>query len=251
MQTPYTAIMSTSSESVATLVPQLPPELHFRIVELMTDTHYLAHAWANFRLVSRTFKAITESVFARRHLPTAIIDFPTLTDTVYGGPCYRYGMGLTFSFVKLDGENSERAIFSERRPDQVEYSEGRCPRETDRDNSENTFYHCVAVEWQNCFFDFSVPVLHTTSSSGYGCPLTTRRVINDTAPPGLQVEWDRRSISLLWKEMFTVLFAEEEHPKRRPVQEGRADDSQKKISPTAGGFQSWLDLFYSAPKNVW
>ncbi|KAI0145429.1 hypothetical protein GGR57DRAFT_480175 [Xylariaceae sp. FL1272] len=240
--------MSTSSDSVSMPLPQLPPELLFRIVEMMTDSHYLAHAWLNFRLVSRNFKAITESVFARQHLPKAIIDFPTITNTVYGGGCHKYGLGLTLSFVKLDGEDEERAVFIERQSEQAT-SENRGLSDSDWDDYENTLYHCVAVEWQNCFFDFSVPVLHTASSSS-ACPLSVRRVIKNSAPPGLKVEWEDRSISVLWKEMLTVLFAEEERLQRRRVQEGRVDDSRKKPNPSEGGLQAWLDFIISGLKSV-
>ncbi|KAI3330213.1 hypothetical protein F4824DRAFT_479114 [Ustulina deusta] len=210
--------MTMATNTASTQYPQLPNEVYLHIVELITDSRYLPRVWLDFRRVSRNFKAITESVFARKHLPHTIIDFPTITDIVYDKDGNKHRPGLGLHFEKLSGDNDERAVFSELREDYHKSTE--ILLDDSEDNPEDTLCKYVTTLWKECFYEYSLPAPETAFSTPPHI-LSVRRIVNDTALPGLEVNWERHAISVLWKEMLTSLFAEEEYLKQVEADEFR------------------------------
>ena len=44
--------------------------------------------------------------------------------------------------------------------------------------------------------------------------ITVRHNVNNTEPPGLQVDYEKREISFDWRRMYSLFFREAEHMKR-------------------------------------
>ncbi|KAI0469220.1 hypothetical protein F4859DRAFT_487400 [Xylaria cf. heliscus] len=212
--------MNTNIEP--TRYPQLPTEVYVHIVEFITDPYDLPHVWLNFRRVSRNFKAITELVFARKHLPHTIIDFPAPTHETYT---------LSLQFEKLAGDDDERAVFSCNRQDDPESAE---VSPSDNDDEEYTLSD-ISVMWRRRFYKHSRPPPETAVSIPPHI-LSVRCIINETALPGLEVNWERPTISVLWKEMLTALFGEEDYL-HRVVDE----ESLEKCFP--GGGNKFSELY--------
>ncbi|KAI0157773.1 hypothetical protein GGR57DRAFT_460856 [Xylariaceae sp. FL1272] len=207
---------------------RLPNELYIRIIELITDSRCLAHVWLNFRRVSRTFKSITESVFVKTHLRYACIDFPKVVGRVYDVDYHEYHTGLCLQFQGLDGDNNERAIFCE---EPEEFRESKETRLSEED-PEKTLFKCVTDLWRNSFLDYSMPPPYTAFSTPPHI-IWVRRVVDDTALPGLIVNWEEHSLSVLWKEMLTALFGEEEHREYVASQSNLKPDDEDQLRALA------------------
>ncbi|KAI0973703.1 hypothetical protein F4678DRAFT_425590 [Xylaria arbuscula] len=177
----------------------------------MDDSDYLPRVWLKFRLVSREFKAITELVFVRKYLPDTRIYFPTIHDVVYDNDDRKQYSGLNLQFEKLIGENDERVIFSESREDR-RYST-KILRAQYLPENERTLYGYNTVLWKRDFYRYSLPPPKTAFSTPRH-KLDVGGLINDTALPGLEVDWEEHAISFLWKEMLNAFFGEEDYMRR-------------------------------------
>ncbi|KAI1348963.1 hypothetical protein F5Y01DRAFT_290490 [Xylaria sp. FL0043] len=226
-----------SASAVSTKRPQLYTELYMLIIEFITDSSYLPRVWLNFRQVSREFKAITELVFARKHLPHALITFPSITGTVYDVDDDKHQLSLALEFQKLTGDNNERAVFSE---DRYYYNDS---SKTRLSKSGRTLLTEITEQWKHYFHGYSMPVPDTAFSTSPHI-LSVRRVANDTALPGLEVNWEEHTITVLWKEMLTALFGEEEYVERlreNDIREGRGNiglPSEDKMKETRELFEA-------------
>ncbi|KAI1277336.1 hypothetical protein F5Y07DRAFT_398592 [Xylaria sp. FL0933] len=208
-----------SASAVSTKRPQLYTELYMLIIEFITDSSYLPRVWLNFRQVSREFKAITELVFARKHLPHALIVFPSITGTVYDVDDDKHQLSLALEFQKLTGDNDERAVFSE---DRYYYNDS---SKTRLSENGRTLLTEITEQWKHYFYGYSLPTPDMAFSTSPHV-LSVRRVANDTALPGLEVNWEEHTISVSWKEMLSALFGEEEYIerlKKNDIREGRED----------------------------
>ncbi|KAI0424691.1 hypothetical protein F5Y09DRAFT_323706 [Xylaria sp. FL1042] len=210
--------MAMSADSVSTQYPQLYTELYLLIIEFSTDSRYLPQVWLNFRRVSHQFKELTESVFVQKHLPHTIIIFPNITGSVYDVNDTRHQLSLALEFKKLTGDNDERAVFSENR---YYYNASTETRITE--SGSITLATEVTDLWRRYFHDYSMPAPNTAFSTSPHI-ISVRRVANDTALPGLEVNWEEHTITVLWKDMLTALFSEEEYIGRlaeKDIREGR------------------------------
>ncbi|KAI8954384.1 hypothetical protein F4801DRAFT_532843 [Xylaria longipes] len=202
------------------MTPQLPPELYLLIIEFITDSNDLSCIWLNFRRVSREFKAITESVFVRKHLAHTRIEFPAITRRVYDKDDNEHWRELILHFETLTGINGERAVFSQKREEYHASTRILLGYSNSDDEDNNTLYKHVTTLWRECFYGYSLPAPKTAFATPPHV-LSVRRVVNDTALPGLEVNWEEHTISVLWKEMLTALFGEEEYLKQVEANEIR------------------------------
>ncbi|KAI0814135.1 hypothetical protein GGR55DRAFT_634142 [Xylaria sp. FL0064] len=242
-----------SANAVSAKCPQLYTELYMLIIEFITDLGYLPRVWLNFRRVSREFKAITELVFARKHLPQALITFPSITGTVYDVDDDKHQLSLALEFQKLTGDNDERAVFSE---DRYYYDGSSKARLSE---SGRTLLTEITDQWKHYFYDYAMPAPNTAFSTSPHV-LSVFRVVNDTALPGLEVNWEEHTITVLWKEMLTALFGEEEYVERlrkNDIREGRervrpSEEKAKELRELfeAGDNESIIEFMKSDANNA-
>ncbi|KAI0439901.1 hypothetical protein F4803DRAFT_21311 [Xylaria telfairii] len=148
-----------SANTASKKYPQLPTELYLCIIEVITDSSYLPRVWLNFHRVSREFKAITESVFIRQHLPHACIEFPAMFGYVYDKDDKEHLVELSLYFEKLAGNNNERAVFHQERDD------FRQPTRIFFDSYSDTLSGYITRRWREIFYEYSLPAPKTAFSN--------------------------------------------------------------------------------------
>ncbi|CAF9942953.1 MAG: hypothetical protein ALECFALPRED_010283 [Alectoria fallacina] len=188
-------------------MPHLPKEIRATIL-----SHYdtkdpdLLHLWTSTRFVSLEFHQIIEDLFTRRHLNPVSIYFTN----IYGIALWNTNTNKIlydwegFGFLRLSA-NRQRAIFSSGRP-----------------MAESLLQ--------------KLPV--STKEMGTGTELIGLRhfvrvggMINDTPLPGLVVDRERGTISIEWKRLFELFFAEEKLYRRLLTKPDSTKDVHPQVSP--------------------
>ncbi|KAI1360820.1 hypothetical protein F5Y08DRAFT_348446 [Xylaria arbuscula] len=178
-------------------LPQLPLEIHREIIEVLAESSHFAELWLRLRLVSRSFKAIIESLFIRKLIPQMKFGFGARImhgSNLSESSDWRY----TFSFHSLDDKDDERAVYSLRWP-----SNNRKAHDLDNSNLDGD----EGDAWDNVWGGFIQIGNRSGPINSKTCRLLSKRLVpvTDTLP-GLMVDWERHSISFLWKEMLVALF---------------------------------------------
>ncbi|KAJ1329658.1 hypothetical protein MN608_06394 [Microdochium nivale] len=223
---------------------QLPLELWIRIIGFITDSRYIPRVWLNFRRVSSFFKAATEFAFCDSHLRHTEIIFRDYNfrlvqsqervATLEDGPSSVAGSSgrpLHLNFVlEYQGLSQDRARAVFRRK-AIDSETGKLWLQ----DQNCTLADLTAARWRQIIRSHceaeagpeqgrdpaTPPFSHVSTSTAY--VITTRRVANDTALPGLQVHREPEShdddigtsdqVSVLWQPMLSQLFGEEEYIK--------------------------------------
>lgn len=155
-----------------------------------------------------------------------------MREFVRGKDNNEYWAGLILVLERLSGDHDERTIFSRARRGHERLNEIilRKGSESGAENTvENTLSSHITARWKECFYEYSLPVPRTTFSLPPHM-LCVGGVADDTALPGLEVKWEEHTISVIWKEMLSSLFGEDEY--FREVLEAREMEMKKnKIDP--------------------
>lgn len=186
----------------------LPLELWERIIAAITDSRYHARAWLYLRLVSRTFKAATEHVWATRHLPATRIEFRPLALQAASRFSKAEVVELSLDFESLS-EDGERAVFaSKRRFEDLKDSEV-----TYRSGVTETIYDVLARQF-DIYSRASLPCpsVEDLVPPNYAIIMANRDV-NDTELPGLEFDLEGFKVSFLWKPMLSMFYGESEYEK--------------------------------------
>ncbi|KAK8122892.1 hypothetical protein PG984_011562 [Apiospora sp. TS-2023a] len=183
--------------------PYLPLEVWTRIIGFVTDCHYLPRVWLNCRRVSHAFKAATETAFISRHFPHTHIEFDVRRKEVLRDVDGNK-VGLDDIVVKFShlSEDRERAVFVGERA----YEEDKT-----RLSSGRTMYDVLIGNWRRRLTKY---MEDPTIPINWPCHmLYVRREVNDTVLPGLQIDFDKVEVSVLWKPMLSMLYGETKYLK--------------------------------------
>ncbi|RYP36274.1 hypothetical protein DL767_003427 [Monosporascus sp. MG133] len=212
--------------SVARCSPaELPVEVWAQIISFITDSRYLPRTWLHFRRVSRAFKHATEMAFISSHLPHADLIFREHRSSFHADLIFPK---VVFKFDRLADGDRSRAVFVRKHPAEslreisvVADGGGGAARDDNnlfdltmrrwRETMEPYATHAAAQQQQQ-----QTPKKSSPSSPSYAWRphvLAVRRVVNDTALPGLEVDYEKQEISVLWAPMLSLLFGEEEYIK--------------------------------------
>ncbi|RYP77387.1 hypothetical protein DL771_001182 [Monosporascus sp. 5C6A] len=201
--------------SVARCPPvELPVEVWAQIISFITDSRYLPRTWLQFRLVSRVFKHATEMAFVSSHLPHADLIFREHRSSFHADLIFPK---VVFKFDRLADGDRSRAVFVRKHPAESlrEISVGPCcGGALDHDN----LFDLTMRRWRETLEPYAAHAARQQmpKSAPYAWRphvLAVRRVANDTALPGLEVDYEKQEISVLWAPMLSLLFGEEEYIK--------------------------------------
>ncbi|KAK7752191.1 hypothetical protein SLS62_005935 [Diatrype stigma] len=213
-------------------LPELPVELWAHIIGFITDSRYLPRTWLHFRHVSRAFKFATEMAFVGKHLPHADLVFKEPPSSGGGGGSVQdinanlIVPKVVFKFDHL-ADGGSRAVFTRRHPVEAlrEVRIAGCTTttttttntsgDTQINNSDNNLFDLSIRRWREALEPYATAQQSATGKEYVRPPhaLSVRRVANDTALPGLEVDYEKHEISVLWRPMLSLLFGEEEYIK--------------------------------------
>ncbi|KAF8069321.1 hypothetical protein FPV67DRAFT_1669327 [Lyophyllum atratum] len=163
-----------------------PHDLFYPILHYVKDMTFL---WTDCRAVSRDFSQAAERIFIEKHLKNKTwlaVDCGMWRSQKYG----KVYLACDFQFDRFDPSNPARAIFADK---------GKCVPE----------YRPELIS-------------RLRSRLAYGNPahnpkilVQIRREVNDTAVPGLEVDYDGLEMSVEWKSMISAFLREEKEYSRR------------------------------------
>lgn len=81
--------------------------------------------------------------------------------------------------------------------------------QVNKNENDNNLFDLSIRRWREAIGPYA-----SASAKEYVRPphaLSVRRVVNDTALPGLEVDYERHEMSVLWRPMLSQLFGEEEY----------------------------------------
>ena len=200
------------SASSSSSLPELPLELWAQIIGSITDSRYLPRVWLNFRQVSRFFKDATEMAFVGKHLRHADLVFRESRSDVHDLHANLVYPKVVFRFDRLAQDDRGRAVFVRRQPAES-LREVRVA--SDYGPDDNLFDLSIR-RWRNALEPYATAQQSGCTPKAYARPphvLSVRRVVNDTALPGLHVDYERHEVSVQWAQMLSLLFGEEEYVK--------------------------------------
>ncbi|RYP63839.1 hypothetical protein DL769_006851 [Monosporascus sp. CRB-8-3] len=198
---------------------ELPVEVWAQIISFITDSRYLPRAWLHFRRVSRAFKHATEMAFVGSHLPHADLIFRQHRSSFHADLIFPK---VVFKFDRLAGGDRSRAVFVRKHPAE---SLREISVAADGDGGgggardDNNLFDLTMRRWREILEPYATHAARQQtpkSPSSYAWRphvLAVRRVANDTALPGLEVDYEKQEISVLWAPMLSLLFGEEEYIK--------------------------------------
>lgn len=203
-----------ANSALAPSPPQLTPEVLLCIIEVITDSRDLPNVWFSFRLVSRSFKQLTEWVFMHKHLPHAAIKFPNKRRYLFAKGDNAFSTGLVLAFDRVSEDHNERAIFRSRQEnDKLDEIILRESSESGAESSHTTLESTagdtlsshIAARLKEHFDEYSQSVEPRLRMLPIHL-ICIRRVADDTTLPGLELNWEDHTVSVLWKEMLSALF---------------------------------------------
>ncbi|KAF5378902.1 hypothetical protein D9615_006853 [Tricholomella constricta] len=161
-----------------------PVELFRSILELVDDLTVL---WTICRPVSKQWTQIVEEIFIEKHIRKTWfrIDGGKWRPRKYG----RVMLSATFAFDRFDGSNPSRAIFSDKGCES-RFFDKLCERVRDKMEYGNPAYSPNVI-------------------------IQVRRMVNDTAVPGLEFDFEKLEMSFDWNRMYSAFFKEEAELERR------------------------------------
>ncbi|RYO85194.1 hypothetical protein DL764_009218 [Monosporascus ibericus] len=193
---------------------ELPVEVWAQIISFITDSRYLPRTWLHFRRVSRAFRHATEMAFISSHLPHADLIFREQRSIFHTDLIFPK---VVFKFDRLADGDRSRAVFMRKHPAEslreISVVAGGGARE------DNNLFDLTMRRWRETLEPYATHAARQQtpkSSSSYAWRphvLAVRRVVNDTALPGLEVDYEKQEISVLWAPMLSLLFGEEEYIK--------------------------------------
>ncbi|RYP22003.1 hypothetical protein DL765_001909 [Monosporascus sp. GIB2] len=199
---------------------ELPVEVWAQIISFITDSRYLPRTWLHFRRVSRAFKLATEMAFVSSHLPHADLIFREHRSSFHADLIFPK---VVFKFDRLADGDRSRAVFVRKHPAEslreisvVADCGGGGGGGGARD--DNNLFDLTMRRWRETLEPYAAHAARqqTSKSAPYAWRphvLAVRRVVNDTALPGLEVDYEKQEISVLWAPMLSLLFGEEEYIK--------------------------------------
>ncbi|RYO78334.1 hypothetical protein DL766_009214 [Monosporascus sp. MC13-8B] len=198
---------------------ELPVEVWAQIISFITDSRYLPRTWLHFRRVSRAFKHATEMAFVSSHLPHADLIFREHRSSFHADLIFPK---VVFKFDRLADGDQGRAVFVRKHPAEslreisVVADCGGGGGGGARD--DNNLFDLTMRRWRETLEPYATHAARqqTPKSAPYAWRphvLAVRRVANDTALPGLEVDYEKQEISVLWAPMLSLLFGEEEYIK--------------------------------------
>ncbi|KAF2193217.1 hypothetical protein K469DRAFT_715253 [Zopfia rhizophila CBS 207.26] len=188
--------------------PSLPPELWIRI---LSHHHDLTHLWTTCRLISSTFCAYVEQVFAEYHIRSTRIDFQ-LEKFNLGGKSRRPEIPTTFH--RFESSEGKRLVY---------FRDKRGKREVGKEFG----FEKVMERWEDRVRGSKPETPHYTVMIG--------GVVNDTALPGLAIHAEEREVSFDWRGMFRAFFREQERMRVLKIRwhrdcTKRLEENRKKIA---------------------
>lgn len=205
-----------SSAELQQRLPELPVELWAHIVGFITDSRYLPRTWLHFRRVSRAFKYATEMAFVGKHLPHADLVFKEhQAGGVHDADANLIFPKVVFKFDRL-ADGGSRAVFARKHPVEAlrEVRISSCTEDGSNYSDSRNLFDLSIRRWRESMEPYVSS--QSAKSREYVRPphaLAIRRVVNDTALPGLEVDYEKHEISVLWGPMLSLLFGEEEYIK--------------------------------------
>ena len=189
--------------------PSLPLELWVQIIGSITDSRYLPRVWLNFRRVSRTFKEATEMAFISTHLRHAELSFRECQASVHDLQANLVYPHVILRFDRLARDDRGRAVFTRRQP-----AESLKQVRVVGAGPDDNLFDLSIRRWRASLEPYATAA--ASPEKPYARPphaLSVRRIVNDTALPGLEVDFEKHEVSVQWAPMLSLLFGEEEYKK--------------------------------------
>ncbi|RYP74424.1 hypothetical protein DL770_007606 [Monosporascus sp. CRB-9-2] len=193
---------------------ELPVEVWAQIISFITDSRYLPRTWLHFRRVSRVFKHATEMAFVSSHLPHADLIFREHRSSFHADLIFPK---VVFKFDRLADGDRSRAVFVRKHPAES-LREISVVADCGGAQDDNNLFDLTMRRWRETLEPYATHAARqqTNKKSSYAWRphvLAVRRVVNDTALPGLEVDYEKQEISVLWAPVLSLLFGEEEYIK--------------------------------------
>jgi len=191
--------------------PYVPSELWHLILCLHPD---LVHLWCSCRQVSRGFRSIVDHIFKTEHLAQTAIEFDLGWDYLdQEGLTDKCVFGVRCTFDRFSDNDKEIAVFKDQQPKAERHAEW-----VQRHKKMELWKWKEKVDWYTGGDDKGAVTDGGRLFDLSPWVVTVYAMVNDTALPGWNIDYEAREISFRWKEMFQCFFREQEYMDKKTLQ---------------------------------